>query len=125
VSVIEGQRDPPETATPELDEDVTGVVEDPKPDEVEVDEDEVELEVEVDVEVEVVVLADAEVVVPGIVFALTALSTPTPATAAKATPAVSRLRRRMAASRARTLDCVVLSMAESVAAASESSLRES
>ena len=42
-------------------------------------------------------------VVPGMVAALTALKTPTPATAANAAPVVSRWSRLRAASRARTL----------------------
>ena len=52
--------------------------------------------------------AEAEVV-PGIVAALTAPKTPTPATAASAAPTVSRLSRRTAASRAcmrRSVLCV-------------------
>jgi hypothetical protein len=73
---------------------VTGVVEELSPDEVLVDDED-----EADV-VEVVV-------VPGIVLALMAPKRPTPMTALIAAPVVSRLRRRMAASRARTLAWVV------------------
>jgi hypothetical protein len=62
--------------------------------EVEVDPD----EVEADAVVPPVVDAD-----PGSVCALTPLSTPTPAIALKATPAVSRFSIRFAASRARIL----------------------
>ncbi len=63
---------------------MTGVVGDPRPDDVEVDAEELVLEA-----TELVVVEVAAV--PGIVEALTTLSTPTPAAAAKATPAVSRL----------------------------------
>ena len=74
------------------------------PDEVLVDvEDEL---VEVDEEV-VDVLAVAPLAVPGIVWALMAPRTPTPTSALTAAPVVSRLRRRMAASRARTLSWIV------------------
>jgi hypothetical protein len=70
---------------------VTGVVEELSPDELlVVDDDEAEV-----------------VVVPGIVLALMAPNRPTPMTALIAAPVVSRLRRRMAASRARTLAWVV------------------
>jgi hypothetical protein len=64
---------------------------------------------------------------PGIVLALTAPSRPTPMTAQMAAPVVSRLRRRMAASRARTLDWVVSlgSMTASLDPASKPSLRGS
>jgi hypothetical protein len=78
---------------------VTGVDDDPSP-AVELDE----------VELVVAVLAVCEVaVVPGMVDALTAPSTPTPASAPTATPVVSRLSRRKAASRARILSWVLLS----------------
>jgi hypothetical protein len=90
-------RDPPDTATPELEELVTGVVDDCRPDEVLVDDED-----EAVVDVPAVVL-----VVPGIVYALNAPRRATPATALTAAPVVSRLRRRMAASRARTLSWVV------------------
>jgi hypothetical protein len=84
---------------------------------VELDEDEL---VELDVEV-----LEVEVVVPGIVYALIAPSTPTPTTALTTAPMVRRLSRRIAASRARTLAWVVslVSMGAILAAASESSLR--
>ena len=89
------------TATGALDEETTGVEDDGTVDEAEVDEDELALVADV------VAVVD---VVPGIVYALTAVSMPTPATAANAIPVVSRLSRRIAASRARTLDCVLASM---------------
>jgi hypothetical protein len=79
-----------------------------------------------DDEVEVAVLAVCEVVeVPGMVDALTAPSTPTPASAPTATLVVSRLSMRIAASRARILSWVFLSMGVSLAPASETSLRKS
>ena len=89
------------TATGGLDEETTGVDDDGTVDEAELDEDELELVADVVAVVEVV---------PGIVYALTAVSMPTPATAANAIPVVSWLSRRIAASRARTLDCVLPSM---------------
>lgn len=70
---------------------MTGVVEVLSPDDVlAVEDDEVEA-----------------LVVPGIVFALIAPNRPTPMTALIAAPVVSRLRRRMAASRAPILAWVV------------------
>jgi hypothetical protein len=92
-------QDPPETATPELEELVTGVVDDCSPDD--------EVLVEDEEEVDVAVLAVAVLVVPGIVWALTAPSTATPTSALTAAPVVSRLSRRIAASRARTLSWIV------------------
>ena len=89
---------------------MTGVVDDCSPDdEVLVEDDEL---VEVDEEDEdvVEVLAVAVLVVPGIVWALTAPSTATPTSALTPTPVVSRLRRRMAASRACTLSWIVSSI---------------
>jgi hypothetical protein len=74
---------------------VTGVVDVVSPDEV--------LLVEEDDEADAV----EALAVPGIVFALMAPNRPTPMTALIAAPVVSRLRRRMAASRARTLASVV------------------
>jgi hypothetical protein len=94
-------QDPPETATTEPEELVTGVVDDCSPDEVmvvEEDEDVVEL------------LAVEVLAVPGIVWALTAANTPTPTSALTAAPVVSRLRKRMAALRARTLSWIVSSI---------------
>ncbi len=76
--------------------ELTPVDEDCNPDDVELDEDVLELEVEV------VAVCGLEAV-PEIVLALTVLSTPTPAMAANATPVVTRLSRRMAASRAAIL----------------------
>jgi len=64
-----------------------------------------ELEV-LEVEELTVWVEDEGAVVPGMVAALTALKTPTPATAANAAPVVSRWSRLRAASRARTL-CTV------------------
>jgi len=55
-----------------------------------------------DVEELAVWVEDEVEVVPGMVAALTALKTPSPATAAKAAPVVSRWSRLRAASRART-----------------------
>jgi hypothetical protein len=80
---------------------VTGVVDGWSPDEVLIDDE------ELDEVVAVEVLAVALVEVPGIVCALTAPSTPTPTSALTAAPVVSRLSRRMAASRARTLSWIV------------------
>jgi len=87
------------TAMPPPDEELTPL-EDWSPLDEDVDVlDEVEvLEVE-----ELAVWAEDEVeVVPGMVAALTALKTPTPATAANAAPVVSRWSRLRPASRART-----------------------
>src|ERR1700693_6384148 len=98
-------QDPPETATPELEELVTGVLDDCRPDDEVLVEDEELVEGE---EEEVVdVLAVEVLVAPGMVWALTAPSTPTPTSALIAAPVVSRLRRRRAASRARTLSWIV------------------
>jgi hypothetical protein len=91
-------QDPPETATPELEELVTGVVDDCSPDD--------EVLVDDVVEEVVAVLALAVLMVPGIVWALTAPSTATPTSPLTAAPVVSRLRRRIAASRARTLSWI-------------------
>jgi hypothetical protein len=95
VSFIEGaDQDPPETATPELEDELTGVGEAWRP-----------LEVDVEVvpeDVAVLAVAPEDVAaVPGIVYALTAPRRPTPATAPKASPAVRRLSVLVAASRAR------------------------
>jgi hypothetical protein len=57
--------------------------------------------------VEVDVLELDVLAVPGMVCALIAPSKPTPTTALTAAPAVSRLSRRIAASRARTLSWIV------------------
>jgi hypothetical protein len=85
--------EPPETATPELDDELTDVEDDLTP-----------------VDVEAVLVVDD--VIPEMVWALTAPSSPTPATAAKATPTVSRFSIRKAASRALILEASfwVLSM---------------
>jgi len=61
-----------------------------------------EVEVLEVVELAVWVEEEEEELSPGIVAALTALKTPTPATAANAAPVVSRWSRLRAASRART-----------------------
>jgi hypothetical protein len=76
---------------------VTGVVIVASPDEV---EDDAEVEEDDALAVEVLAL-------PGIVLALIAPNSPTPATALIAAHVVRRFRRRMAASRARTLAWVV------------------
>jgi hypothetical protein len=76
---------------------VTGVVVVASPDEV---EDDVEVEVADALAVELLA-------VPGIVLALMAPNSPTPATALIAAQVVRRFRRRIAASRARTLAWVV------------------
>jgi hypothetical protein len=79
------------------------VVVDVEPEEVDVDP------VDVDVEPEGVVACVVDET-PGIVLALTAPSRPTPAIAPKTRPAVSRLSIRVAASRARILVAVVVSI---------------
>jgi hypothetical protein len=92
---------------------LTGVVDVCSPDELLVEDDDDVVAVEV---VVVAVLA-----VPGIVSAPIAPSKPTPTTALTAAPAVSRLSRRIAASRALTLSWIVSlsSTVVSVATASE------
>jgi hypothetical protein len=90
------------TATPVPDDELTEDEDDWRP----VELDEVELAVVELLVVELVVVeafvAAACVVddIPGMVWALTVASTPTAATAANATPAVSWLSRRVAVSRA-------------------------
>jgi hypothetical protein len=88
---------------------VTGVVDDCSPDDELPVTDELDDELEDEDDVAVEVLAVAVFEVPGMVCAPIAANTPTPSSALKAAPVVSRLRRRMAASRARTLACVVSS----------------
>jgi len=95
VSVTKGryEPEPPETATPELDEELT------------VPDDgwrELVDEVLEEDELEVVVAAvpDEEAAVPGMVNAPTVPKMPTPATAAKAMPVVRRLSKDRARSRA-------------------------
>lgn len=119
VSLTSERYEPPETATPELDEELTDPDDDPRPLEDAVDEDEVEA-----VDVLAVALDDDEAETPGMVTALTAPKTPTPATAAKAMPAVSWLSSDSALSRARILasDVFVLSMLVRLRLASQSSL---
>lgn len=98
------------------------MVEGANPDEVVVEDDVDDEVVDADEAVAVEVLG-----VPGIVLALMAAKRPTPRSELIAAPVVSRLSRRMAASRARTLACVVslASMAVSLDVASKSALRES
>ena len=90
------QREPPLTATPLLDEELTPLLDWIVPDELdefdEVPEEELEVEV---LDESLVLLAEFEAVeaeadVPGIVAALTAANTPTPATAATDAPTVRR-----------------------------------
>jgi hypothetical protein len=69
---------------------------------VEVDPDEVDV---------LAVAPDESETMPGIVYALTTPSRPTPATAPNATPAVTRLSNRAAASRAWILASLVLFVA--------------
>jgi hypothetical protein len=76
---------------------VTGVVDVCSPDELLVEDDDEAVEVEV-------------LAVPGIVYAPIAPSRPNPTTALTAAPAVSRLSRRIAASRARTLSWIMSSL---------------
>ncbi|HSS92665.1 MAG TPA: hypothetical protein VLR46_01615 [Candidatus Dormibacteraeota bacterium] len=118
MSVTTGGYEPPETAVGALDEELTVPEEaDRLPEDVLDEEvDEVELEVlELDalwlgvlepVDVDAV---DVLLVVPGMVWALTVPKMPTPATAAKAMPAVMWLRRERARSRARILASADLS----------------
>ena len=115
--------EPPDTATPELDaeptvpDDAWRLLEDV------LDEDELD-------ELEVAALAvapedeDEEAETPGIVSALMVPKTPTPATAAKAMPAVIWFNRESARSRARILASAgfVLSMIVRVRSATQSSL---
>jgi hypothetical protein len=89
------QREPPLTATPLLDEELTPLLDWIVPDELD-EFDEVSEELEVEVLDESLVLlvefeaVEAEADVPGIVAALTAANTPTPATAATDAPTVRR-----------------------------------
>ncbi|MHB8687366.1 MAG: hypothetical protein ACYDB4_09265 [Candidatus Dormibacteraceae bacterium] len=105
-------QDPPETATLELEELVTGAGEGCNPDGELLVEDEAEDgdEAPDEEDVSVDVLAVAPVDAPGMVCALIVANRPTPRRALRAAPVVRRLRRRMAASRARTLACVVSSV---------------
>ena len=95
--------EPPETATPAPEVEVTGVEDEPS-DELEAGAA-LEFEAVLEVALEAALLEAVAVlavvdVLPGIVCALTAPSKPTPATALKATPTVSRFNRLIAASRA-------------------------
>jgi hypothetical protein len=107
VSVTRGryEPEPPETATPELDEELTVPEEGWSALGAVLVEDELELVELEDVELDVLVAApdDEEAAVPGMVRALTVPKMPTPARAAKAKPAVSRLSKDRALSRARIL----------------------
>jgi hypothetical protein len=97
--------EPPETATPEPDDELVGVGDACRPVDV--------VPVVVDVvpeDVAVLAMAPDEVAaVPGFVYALAAPRMPTPAIAPKARPAVRRLSVLVAASRARILVSVVFS----------------
>ena len=87
VSVTDGDYEPPETATPELDDEATEPVDDDSP--LELLELEVVLEVvEPEAVVALAVALDDEAETPGMVSALTVPNMPTPATAATAMPAV-------------------------------------
>jgi len=125
-----GQREAPETATPPPDEEPTPLEDFSPLDEEDEDEEDEDVDVLDEVEVlevaEVAVSLDAEEeLVPGMVAALTAPKTPTPATAANAAPNVRRLSSRIAASRARTRMAVwsVLSMGYSLAEGAKPHLR--
>jgi len=114
--------EPPETATPELDEELT----DPEDDCRLLDDDELDVDA-LDADDVVAVLAvsvDEDDVVPGMVTAPTVPKMATPATAAKAMPAVSRSSRERALSRAwiRASGDIVLGMLVRMRPASQSSL---
>jgi hypothetical protein len=111
--------DPPDTATPELDDELTLDDDDCRP-------LEAELELVELVEVLAEVVCD-DVETPGIVCAPTAPSKPTPTTAKKATPVVTLFSIRIAASRAWILVAVGfgLSMDLRVASAHQATLGES
>jgi len=97
--LLTAQREPPLTATPVLDEELTPLFDWIVPAELEVEALEFEVLDELLallVEVEAV---EAAAEVPGMVAALTAAKTPTPATAATDAPTVRRCRRRSAWSR--------------------------
>ena len=119
VSLTDEGYEPPETATAELDEELTDPVDDWRPFEDVVDEDEVEVVAALAVAVD-----DDEAETPGMVTALMAPKTPTPATPANAMPAVSWLSSDSALSRARILASAVfvLSMLVRLRSASQSSL---
>jgi hypothetical protein len=119
VSLTDEGYEPPETATAELDEELTDPVDDWRPFEDVLDEDEVEVVAALAVAVD-----DDEAETPGMVTALMAPKTPTPATAAKAMQAVSWLSSDSALSRARILASAVfvLSMLVRLRSASQSSL---
>jgi len=119
VSVTGVVYEPPVTATAELDEELTVPDDAWRPFEDVLDEDELEVEVAV----LAVAPEDEEAETPGIVNAPTVPNTPTPATAAKAMPAVIRFSRDSARSRAWTLAFAdLLSMAVRVLSATQSSL---
>ncbi len=118
VSLTDEGYEPPETATPELDEELTDPDDDWRPLEDVLEEDEDDVVAALAVEVD-----DDEAETPGMVTALMAAKTPTPATA-KAMPAVSWLSSDSARSRARILASAVfvLSMLVRLRSASQSSL---
>jgi hypothetical protein len=121
VSLTEEDYEPPETATGVFEEELTVPDEEASPLEDEVDE----LEATVLVPVEVLdVLALVEADTPGMVIALTAPKTPTPAMAATATAAVAWLSRAIARSRALILSCaeLVFSMAVRLRSTTQSSM---
>jgi hypothetical protein len=117
VSLTDEGYEPPETATAELDEERTDPDDDWRALEDVLDDDDVVAALAVAVD-------DDEAETPGMVTALMAPKTPTPATAAKAMPVVSWLSSDSALSRARILASAVfvLSMLVRLRSASQSSL---
>ena len=107
VSLTGKDYEAPETATGELDEELTVPDDDASP--LEDEEDELEVVEPVPVgALDVLVVALVEAETPGMVIALTAPKTPTPAMAATATPAVTWLSSDKARSRALILSCAEL-----------------
>jgi hypothetical protein len=107
VSLTGEDYEPPVTATEVLDEELTVPDEDASP----LDDEVEELEVVEPAPVAALAVVEAALVdaeTPGMVIALTAPKTPTPAMAATATPAVTWLRRDSARSRALILSCAEL-----------------
>jgi hypothetical protein len=125
VLFTEGGYEPPETATPELDEELTDPDED---DDTPLEEDELEVleptAAAALAEVPEVVDEGEELETPGIVIALTVPRIPTPATAAKAMTAVKLFSSESARSRARILASAdfVFSMVIRLRSPSQSSL---
>jgi hypothetical protein len=97
--LLTAQREPPLTATPPLDEELTPLLDWIVLDAL--DESDVEVLDESLVLLVELEALEVEADVPGMVAALTAAKTPTPATAASDTPTVMRSRRRRAWSRER------------------------